>query len=84
MGLIGWLIVFGLAVVVGWGMASLHASLMASGRTERAQAAQEERATNAALDASIAYQPGERTLESLAEQVKQQELRIRALERRGQ
>ena len=78
---IGWIILFILTALALWGLGSLQASLMASARTEQLQAAQEERATNAALDAAIAYQPEPvRTLESLAEQVAQLELRLRALE----
>ncbi len=76
----GWIAIVLLAAVALWGLGSLQASLMASARTEQLQAAQEEQAMNAALDASIAYEPGERTLESLAEQVAQMELRLRALE----
>jgi len=81
---IGWIILFILTALALWGLGSLQASLMASARTEQLQAAQEERATNAALDAAIAYQPEPvRTLESLAEQVAQLELRLRALEGKG-
>ena len=78
---LSWIVIFILAAVALWGLGSLQASLMASGLTERAQAVQEEQAMNAALDAAIAYQPEPvRTLESLAEQVDQMELRLRALE----
>lgn len=79
---LGWMVIFLFAAVALWGLGSLQASLMASSRTERLQAQQEEQAMNAALDAAIAYQPApvELTLENLAEQVNQQELRLRALE----
>ncbi len=76
----GWMVIFILVAVALWGLGSLQASLMASARTERLQAVQEEQAMNAALDAAIAYTPHERTLESLVEQVAQMELRLRALE----
>ena len=78
---LGWMVIFFLAVVALWGLGSLQASLMASSRTERLQAKQEEQAMNDALDAAISHQPEPvRTLESLAEQVAQLELRLRALE----
>ncbi len=78
----GWIVLFLLAAVAVWGLGSLQASLMASAHTERAQT---EQAMNAALDAAIAYTPTpvELTLESLAEQVDQMELRLRALEGKG-
>ncbi len=76
----GWMVICILVAVALWGLGSLQASLMASSRTEQLQAQQEAAAMNAALDASIAYDPAERTIESLAEQVDQMELRIRALE----
>lgn len=71
-----WLMLLGIVVLIAWGMISLQASLMASSRTEQYQ---EEQAMNAALDTAIAYQP-DRTVDSLAEQIAQLELRIRALE----
>ncbi len=78
----GWMVIFILVAVALWGLGSLQASLMASARTEQLQAAQEEQAMNAALDAALAYtpEPVELTLENLAEQVNQMELRLRALE----
>ena len=80
---LGWMAIFLLAVAVValWGLGSLQAALMVSSRTEQLQAKQEEQAMNDALDAAIAYTPEPvRTLESLAEQVAQMELRLRALE----
>lgn len=83
---IGWFILFGLAVVAIYGMATLGAAVMAGSRLEQAQERMEREVQemNAALDAAIAYQPApvELTLENLAEQVNQQELRLRALERK--
>lgn len=79
---IEWLTIAGLVVLALWGMASLHASLMASGRTEQAQERleQETAAWNAALDEMDATLLPERTIADLAEQVAQLELRLRALE----
>lgn len=83
---IGWFVLFGLAVVAIYGMATLGAAVMAGSRLEQAQERMEREVQemNAALDAAIAYQPApvELTLENLAEQVNQQELRLRALERK--
>lgn len=77
----GWIVLFSLSALALWGLGSLQASLMASGRTEQLQAQQEEQAMNAALDAAIAYEPEPvRTIQSLAEQIAQLELRLRALE----
>lgn len=84
---VGWLLLFILAVVALYGMASLGASVMAGSRLAQAQERMEQEAQemNAALDAAIAYQPEPvRTLESLAEQVAQMELRLRALELKAQ
>ena len=80
----GWIAIVLLAAVALWGLGSLQASLMASARTEQLQAAQEEQAMNAALDAALAYTPEPvRTFKSLVEQVDQMELRLRALEGKG-
>lgn len=78
MGVLSGLILSAILLVLLWGLVSLQASLMVSSRTAQAQ---EEQAMNAALDAAIAYQPEPvRTIESLAEEVQQLELRLRALE----